>query len=43
MPKGTVCLEIPDLKTGRVLTIVTRKSLTVWSRTLDHQKDEIVS
>jgi hypothetical protein len=43
MLKSTVCPEIPNSETGRVLTIVTHKSLTVWSQRLEHQKDERVS
>jgi hypothetical protein len=43
MPKGTVCLEFPIQQPSRVPTIITRKSLTVWSQKMDHQKAERVA
>jgi hypothetical protein len=43
MPKGTVCPEIPESETGRIPTIVTRKSLIIWSHIMDHRKPERVT
>jgi hypothetical protein len=43
MTKGTVCPEFLIQQLDRVLTIVTHKSLTVWIRMMDHQKDERVT
>jgi hypothetical protein len=43
MPKGTFCPEFPIQQTGQVPTIITWKSLNVWSQTTDHQKYERVA
>jgi hypothetical protein len=43
MTKGTVCPEFLIQQFDRVLTIVTRKYLTVWSHMMDHQKAERVT
>jgi hypothetical protein len=42
MPKGMVCLEFPIQQASWVPTIVTSKSLTVWSQKMDHWKVERV-
>jgi hypothetical protein len=42
MPKGLVYLEFSIQQPSHGLTIVTHKSLTVWSRKMDHQKAERV-
>jgi hypothetical protein len=43
MPNGTVCPEFPIQQPGQVLTAITRKSLTVWSRKMNNQKAERVA
>jgi hypothetical protein len=40
MPKGQVCPEFPIQPSGRVPTVVTQTSLTIWSRKMNHQKTE---
>jgi hypothetical protein len=42
MMKGLVCPEFSIHQPDKVPTIVTRKSLTVWSRKMDHWKAERV-
>jgi hypothetical protein len=41
--KGAVHPDFWFSKTSRVPTVVTRKSLTVWSRMMDHRKAERVA
>jgi hypothetical protein len=43
MPKGTVCPEFSIQQTSRVLTIITHKSLTIWSWIMDHRKAKRVA
>jgi hypothetical protein len=42
-PKGRVCPEFPMQQTDRVPTVVTHKSLTVWSHIMDNRKAERVA
>jgi hypothetical protein len=43
MPNGRVYLELLIQQTGRVPTVVTHKSPTIWSRLMDHRKAERVA
>jgi hypothetical protein len=40
MPKGQVCPEFPIQQPGQLPTVVTCKSLTIWSRKMDHRKSQ---
>jgi hypothetical protein len=43
MLRGIICPEFRIQQPVEIPTIVTRKSVTVWSRIIDHRKDERVT